>query len=190
MTWPLFVVSSALKSSTSTTISPSDRNSLRRTAAWYTHIHSKSAVTKFWVSRLIIYVFIRPLSFRIWNGENASEAFNWKCYGNNRVENVIVWRRSIWFGLTEKTQTFYMWCRVDGSCSMQNSDPMQSMRWTDYHFWIEIEMQKMKWKCSGMSAVPFGYGQCDALQSLVMGINLRLCLSCSARYKWEMNEKT
>lgn len=44
-------------------------------------VHNKSAVTKFWVSRLIKkngFFFVRPfLQYHLnWNGENAVEALN------------------------------------------------------------------------------------------------------------------
>lgn len=36
-----------------------------------------------------------------------------------------------------------------GALLMQNSDPMQPMRWTDYHFWLKLKCI-MKWKSCGL----------------------------------------
>lgn len=111
-------------------------DSLKRTV-WCSN---KSAVTKFWVSRLINLLFIHPLSMGLLEHTVKIDP--------KKNDQKCLTLSVCCCCLPEHT-------RDSAYFDAKRSDPLQSMRWTDYHFWLKLKCI-MKWK-SGMSAVPF-YG--------------------------------
>lgn len=119
----------------------------------YGMVNNKSAVTKFWVSRLIkrkqfLFFFARFLQCLLnWNGKNAVETFKWNAsHGNDWLRTSPSWLSERDLMLYTGKKAHVKWRKTnsnknDASCAMQSqSDPMLPMRWTDYHFLVEIEM--------------------------------------------------